>query len=118
MTEPAPSPEAEAAPPPTEEGGGGGDTLSDRMDRLEALVERFIEGSGQREQAEPPDIKAEVRAAVRQVQEADRKAKDREAAETEHQQSIEERIKGLEHKLEDKPFEYKRSTNMMGWAKP
>ena len=75
-------------------------------------------GSPSRVEDGRPDIKAEVRAAVREVNAADRKAKDREAAETEKAQSIEDRISALEHVPEDKPMEWKKSTNLMGWAKP
>jgi len=107
---------------PQDESGGGDDPtlhqLSAKVDRLAELVSGFIGGSQRGGDAGQPDIKAEVRAAVREVQRADRAAADREAAETEKQQSIEDRISALEHVPEEKPFEYKRSTSLMGWAKP
>jgi len=84
------------------------------MDRLEALVERFIEGTTNRPEPEAPDIKAEVRAAVREVQKSD---KDKEAKAAE-QQSIQDQIAELKAAVEKPPQEFRRVTERMGWAKP
>jgi hypothetical protein len=106
------------------DGSDHGSGLESRLERVEAAMSELKDwimgqgGSPSRVEDSRPDIKAEVRAAVREVNAADRKAKDREAAETEKAQSIEDRISALEHVPEDKPFEYKRSTSLMGWAKP
>jgi hypothetical protein len=119
--------EQERPPAAQEEAADGGDHgsgLESRLERVEAAMSELKDwimgqgGSPSRVEDSRPDIKAEVRAAVREVNAADRKAKDREAAETEKQQSIEDRISALEHVPEDKPMEWKRSTNLMGWAKP
>ena len=109
------TPETGAAEVPAE--GGEHETLghlSERVDRLAGMLERFLEGSGGHAPAEPPDIKGEVRAAVREVQAAD-KAKAEKAAE---QQSLQEQIADLKAKVETPPFEYRPVTNRMGWAKP
>jgi hypothetical protein len=106
------------------DGGDHGSGIEGRLERVEAAMSELKDwimgqgGSPSRVEDGRPDIKAEVRAAVREVNAADRKAKDREAAETEKAQSIEDRISALEHVPEDKPMEWKRSTNLMGWAKP
>ena len=115
-------PQQQAAPQSGEaEGGGHGDptlaSLDGRLDRLESLIENFISG-GSGGQAEAPDIKAEVRAAVREVQAKDKAKADKETADAAEAQSIEDRIKHLEHKTEDAPMEYRPVTNFLGWAKP
>ena len=112
--------ETEAGPAPADGETGTGDhdptlhQLSEKVDRLAGLVEQFITGNAAQPEAEPPDIKREVREAVREVQTAD-KAK---AAKEEHAQSIEDRIGQVERKLEEAPMEFKRATERMGWAKP
>jgi hypothetical protein len=116
--------ETPAAGQEAADGGDHGSGLESRLERVEAAMSELKDwimgqgGSPSRMEDSRPDIKAEVRAAVREVNAADRKAKDREAAETEKAQSIEDRISALEHVPEDKPMEWKRSTNLMGWAKP
>ena len=115
------APQQQEAAPPEDEGSGHGDptlaSLDGRLDRLESMIENFISG-GSGGQAEAPDIKAEVRAAVREVQAKDKAKADKETADAAAAQSIEDRIKHLEHKTEDAPMEYRRATNMLGWAKP
>ena len=113
-------PQQVAALPAEGEGGHGDPTLASldgRLDRLESLLENFISGSSGQEQ-EAPDIKAEVRAAVREVQAKDKAKADKDAEQAAAAQSIEDRIKHLEHKTEEAPMEYRRATNMLGWAKP
>ena len=116
--------ETPAAGQEAADSGDHGSGIEGRLERVEAAMSELKDwimgqgGSPGRVEDGRPDIKAEVRAAVREVNAADRKAKDREAAETEKAQSIEDRIAALEHVPEDKPMEWKRSTNLMGWAKP
>jgi len=120
VAEEEPQQQQETAPE-VESGGGHGDptlaSLDGRLDRLESLIENFISGSS-RGEAEAPDIKAEVRAAVREVQAKDKAKAEKETADAAAAQSIEDRIKHLEHKTEDAPMEYRRATNVLGWAKP
>src|SRR5215469_3343190 len=115
------APQQQEATPPEDEGSGHGDptlaSLDGRLDRLESMIENFISG-GSGQQAEAPDIKAEVRAAVREVQAKDKAKADKETADAAAAQSIEDRIKHLEHKTEDAPMEYRPVTNFLGWAKP
>jgi hypothetical protein len=97
---------------------GGGDPtlhqLAERVDRLTGMFERFMEGGGQQAEPEPPDIKAEVREAVREVQAKDKAKADRAA----EQQSLADQVADLKAKVETPPFEYRPVTNRMGWAKP
>jgi hypothetical protein len=91
--------------------------LAERVDRLADAFERFMEGGGGQQaepEPEPPDIKAEVRAAVREVQAKDKAKADREA----EQQSLADQVKDLKSKVEQAPQEYKKATNAMGWNRP
>jgi hypothetical protein len=89
--------------------------LAGKVDRLTSMVEQLLGGGG-KEEAETPDIKAEVRAAVREVQAKEKRKADDEAA----AQSIEDRIGQLEKKAETPPADHeaKRSSRVMGWARP
>ena len=110
------SPEPES--PSELQNGGEGESLShlsERVDRLAGMLEQFLNGAPRPgEQAEPPDIKAEVRAAVREVQAKDKAKAEREA----EAQSLQDQIADLKAKVETPPFEYRPVTNRMGWAKP
>ena len=108
---------AEPEAPAAEEHDGEG-SLETRVGRIESAVEQIRElltgGGGPREEPEAPDIKAEVRAAVREVQ-----AKDAaKAAKAEEQQSLAEQVASLKAKVETAPQEYKKATNAMGWNRP
>lgn len=90
--------------------------LAEKVDRLAHMFEQFMEGGGGHAEAEPPDIKAEVRAAVREVQAKEKKKADDEAA----AQSIQDQLTELRHKVETPPAEHvsKRSSRVMGWHVP
>jgi ElaB/YqjD/DUF883 family membrane-anchored ribosome-binding protein len=88
--------------------------LAERVDRLTGMFERFMEGGGGQAEPEPPDIKAEVREAVREVQAKDKAKADRAA----EQQSLADQVKDLKAKVETAPQEYKRATQAMGWNRP
>jgi hypothetical protein len=108
-------PEPPATPPaePAEPAGGPTvDSLDARLDRLEDMIKGFF--GQQPGQAETPDIKGEVRAAVREVQAAD-KAKADKAAE---QKSLADQVAELKAEVEKAPQEYKRATQRMGWTTP
>lgn len=110
------APEAEA---PAE--GGDKPTLAEvdqRQDRLESKLDQVIDflkgGAAPAAKAEPetPDIKAEAREAVREVQAADRKREQRATVETE----MRERLAHLEKLAEVKPVEYNPHTRW--WWQP
>ena len=101
-------------PEPSHEG-----SEENRLHRLEEQmgeVLNFLRGGQGRAEAEPerPDIKAEVREAVREVQRQD---KDK-AEKAEAQKSLADQVAELKAQVEKPPFEYRRVTNVMGWAKP
>ena len=104
------TPAETAETPPAEVPDGG--SQADRLDKVESTLQQvldFLKGGGpaQPVQAEPvPDIKAEVREAVRTVQREDKSKADKVAA----AQSIEDRLGSLEHKTEIKPVEYNAHT--------
>jgi ElaB/YqjD/DUF883 family membrane-anchored ribosome-binding protein len=90
--------------------------LAGKVDRLTSMVEQLLGGGKEEPAAEAPDIKAEVRAAVREVQAKEKKKADDEA----EAQSIQDRIGHLEKRAETPPADHeaKRSSRMMGWARP
>lgn len=118
--EPQTTPPADDEPGagPGHETGQGNDPtlhqLAERVDRLAGMFEKFMEGSGQPAEPDRPDIKGEVREAVREIQARDR-AKAEKAAE---EQSIKEQIGEIKAKLEQAPQEYRRVTQAMGWNRP
>lgn len=113
MTDTPPEPPTTPPAEPSEPAGGPTvDSLDARLDRIEEMIKGFF--GREPEQAEAPDIKGEVRAAVREVQAAD-KAK---AAKAEQEQSITDQIAELKAKVETAPQEYKRATQRMGWNRP
>jgi hypothetical protein len=90
-------------------------SLDARLDRIEQAIREFFAQPGQAEElAAAPDIKAEVRAAVAEVQAADKADQEQAAAEL----SLKEQIGQLRAQVEKPPQEYKRATERMGWAKP
>ena len=115
MSEPATETPAEPAAPAEHDGEG---SLETRVGRIESAGEQIRElltgGGGQREEPEAPDIKAEVRAAVREVQAKDKARADKAAEE----QSLKEQVANLQAKVETAPQEYKKATNAMGWNRP
>jgi hypothetical protein len=112
VTDTPPEPPAAPAEPSEPAGGPTVDSLDARLDRLEDMIKGFF--GQQPEPAEAPDIKGEVRAAVREVQAAD-KAK---AAKADQEQSIADQLADLKAKVETAPQEYKRATQRMGWNTP
>jgi hypothetical protein len=96
---------------------GGTDERLSRIETTLAEVISFLKGGGgpaADPEPEAPDIKAEVRKAVREVQQADR---DR-AAKAAEQESIKDQIGSIKAMLEKPPQEYRRATQAMGWNKP
>jgi len=109
--------DSETAAPEEPSGEPTVDNLDDRLDRVEstmAEVLAFLKGGGQPKAGEPeaPDIKRQVREAVREVQKADGE----KAAKAEEEQSIKDQIGELRAALERKPREHKRATRRMGWV--
>jgi hypothetical protein len=106
------TPESESAPSNAQ--------LAADVSEIKATLAKLI-GGGQPAKAEPeaeaPDIKAEVRAELAKLRAKD-KAEEAKAAEQAEHESLKEQVAKLTAKAEEKPFEYKRATNVMGWAKP
>ena len=107
---PESAPQAEA-PPEAPSGEGG---TEKRLDSLESKMEQLLDflkgGAGiSRPEPEAPDMKAQMRDAVREVQAAD-KAK---ATRAEAEESLRERIAHLEHMAEVKPVEYNAHTKAL-----
>ena len=119
--------QTEQAPPAAQEdkaadGSDNGSSLESRVERIENVVSELkdwimgSDGRPSRVEAER-DIKEEVREAMEKLERA-KTAKEKREAEAAQAQSIEDRISALEHVPEDKPMEWKKSTNWLGWAKP
>jgi len=109
---------SEATPEPPAEEPGAEPTvgnLDDRLDRVEgtlAEVLALLKGQTKADEPEAPDIKKQVRDAVREVQRADGE----KAARAEEERSIREQIGEIKAALEHQPREYKAATRRMGWV--
>ena len=126
MADEEPQQQQEAAPPEGENGTAG-QSLDSRMSRVEDAVSEIrhlLTGrSGQvaTDADDPLGIKREAREAAEAVkakEDAKQARAAAKAAEEDRIQSLEDQVGTLKAAAEEKPMEYRRATNMLGWAKP